>query len=112
MSTTKKLWLGISILILLSPLGLIIPNRMGAGGAWGEWGLDEIQKIAGFVPEGMKHLAEIWKAPMTDYAMPGQSKGLVHESFGYFVTAVIGVALTAGIMYLLAKLLGRKNDKK
>jgi hypothetical protein len=112
MSTTKKLWLGIGILILFSPLGLIIPNLMGAGGAWGEWGLDEIQKIAGFVPEGMKRLAELWRAPLPDYALPGRGKGLLHGSIGYILTAVIGVALAAGIMYLLAKLVGRKNDKK
>ena len=45
MTTTKKLWIGIVILTLLSPLGLIIPALFGAGGAWGEWGLEEIKKL-------------------------------------------------------------------
>ena len=112
MSTTKKLWIGIGILVLLSPFGLIIPKLMGAEGAWGDWGLDEIQKIAGFVPEGMKRLAELWKAPLTNYALPGQNRGFLHGSFGYILAAVIGVAFTAGIMYLLAKLLGKKDSKK
>jgi cobalt/nickel transport protein len=109
MTTTKKLWLGIGILILFTPLGLIVPKWFGAEGAWGEWGLDEIEKVAGFVPEGMKRLAEIWKAPLPDYALPGQSKGLVVESFGYVLSAIIGIAIIAGIMYGIAKLLGRKN---
>ncbi len=110
MANVKKLWLGIGILVLLSPLGLILPALFGAEGAWGEWGLDKIRKVAGFVPEGMKRLAETWKAPLPDYGMPGQGKGLLAESFGYIFTAIIGVAFTAGIMYLVSKLLGRKNN--
>jgi cobalt/nickel transport protein len=112
MSPIKKLWIGVGILALLSPLGVILPKLFGAKGAWGEWGLDEIEKIAGFVPPGMKRLAETWKAPLPDYALPGQSKGIAGESFGYVVVAIIGVAFTAGLMYFLAKLLVRKENDK
>jgi cobalt/nickel transport protein len=112
MTITKKLWIGIGVLILLSPFGVILPSLFKAEGAWGEWGLDKIEKAAGFVPEGMKRIAEIWKAPLPDYGLPGQSKGLVPESLGYVLTAIIGVAFVAGMMYLLAKLLARKNDEK
>jgi len=109
MTTATKLWAGIGLLALLSPLGLIVPKWLGAEGAWGEWGLDKIEKVAGFVPEGMKRLAAIWKAPLPDYALRGQSKGLAGESFGYVLSAIIGIAVTAGLMYLAAKLLLRKN---
>ena len=109
MNITKKLWLGIGILALMSPLGIIIPKWFGAGGAWGEWGLDEIEKAAGFVPEGMKRIAELWKAPLHDYALPVESKGPVMESFGYVLSAIIGIALIAGVMYILTKFLGRKE---
>jgi cobalt/nickel transport protein len=112
MSKIKKLWVGVGVLALLSPLGVILPKLFGAGGAWGEWGLEEIEKIAGFVPAGMKRLAETWKAPLPDYALPGRSNGLAGESFGYAVTAIVGVAFTAGLMYLLAKLLARKEKDK
>jgi len=112
MSNEKKLWLGIGILVLLSPLGIILPSLFKAGGAWGEWGLEEIKNVAGFVPEGMKRLADVWKAPLPDYGIPGQGRGLLAESVGYLCTAFIGVAFTAGIMYLVSKLLGRKNDMK
>jgi hypothetical protein len=111
MTTSKKLWIGIGILVILTPLGLIIPALFGAGGAWGEWGLEEIEKIIGYVPEGMKRHAERWKSPMPDYAVPGQGRGLAGESAGYIITAVIGVILTAGAGYLLAKLLLRKDRK-
>jgi hypothetical protein len=111
MTTTKKLWIGIGVLVLLTPLGLIIPALFGAGGAWGEWGLREMEKLSGFVPEGMKRLAERWKSPMPGYSVPGQGKGLGGGSMGYIITAVIGVALTAGAGYLLAKYFSRKDRK-
>jgi uncharacterized membrane protein len=109
MTITKKLWIGIGILALLSPLGLILPALFGAGGAWGEWSIDAIEKIVGFVPEGMKRLVDSRKAPLPGYAVPGQSKGLVNESFGYILSAIIGIALAAAIMFLLAKLLVRRK---
>lgn len=109
MSMTKKLWLGIGILALLSPLGIIIPKWFGAEGAWGEWGLDEVKKAAGFVPVGMKRIAEIWKAPLPDYALPVANKGPAIESFGYVLSAIIGIALIIIVMYIITKLLGRKE---
>ena len=107
--TVRRLWIGIGILALLSPLGLIIPKWFGAEGAWGEWGLERIAKMAGSVPAGMKRLAEAWKAPLPDYAVPGQGRGMLGESLGYILTGVIGIAFTAGAMYILAKLLARRN---
>jgi cobalt/nickel transport protein len=109
MTTIKKLWIGVAVMILLSPLGVLVPKWFGAGGAWGEWRPTEIEKVAGFVPEGMKRLANIWKAPFPDYAVSHQGKGLVAESFGYVLSAIIGIAIAAGAMYIITKLLGRKN---
>jgi hypothetical protein len=34
------------------------------------------------------------------------------ESFGYVLSAIIGIALIAGVMYILTKLLGRKEGAK
>lgn len=112
MRTTKKLWIGIFILVLLSPLGLVLPALFGAKGAWGEWGVQQIEKLAGFVPEGMKRLAGSWKAPMPDYAVPGQGQGLAGNGFGYILSGVVGVVAVAGLMYLLTKLLVRKDGPK
>ncbi len=109
MSTVRRLWIAIGILALLSPLGVIVPKWLGAGGAWGEWGTDEIRTIMGYVPAGMKRLADRWKAPLPDYALPGQSSGLLGESLGYVLAGVIGIAFTAGAMYILTKLLTRKD---
>lgn len=112
MTPTKKLWIGIGILALLSPLGLIIPALFGAGGAWGEWGLEQVEKLVGHAPEGMKRLSNLWKAPMPGYATPGQGQGLFREGVGYMLSATLGIALTAGLAYLLAKALSRKKGTK
>jgi cobalt/nickel transport protein len=109
MRTVRKLWIGIFILVLLSPLGLVLPALFGAKGAWGEWGLHQIEALTGFVPEGMRRLAGRWKAPMPDYAVPGQGQGLAGGGFGYVLSGVVGVAAVAGHMYLLTKLLVRKD---
>lgn len=111
MSNVKKIWLGIGVLVLLSPLGVILPALFKAEGAWGEWGLSKIENVAGFVPAGMKRIGKIWKAPLADYGLPGWSEGLTRLSVGYIISAIIGVAFTIGIMYLLTKLLVRKNNQ-
>ncbi len=110
MTMVRKLWIGIGILVLLTPLGIIVPRYFGAEGAWGEWGLDQIEKMAGFVPKGMRRLIGSWKAPMTNYAVPGQGPGYGGGSLGYILAGVIGIAATAGLVYLLAKLLVRRDD--
>lgn len=112
MNTTKKLWIGIGILLLLSPLGVIIPALFHSGGAWGEWGPEEVKKMVGYVPAGMKRLAETWKAPLPNYSVPGQAGGAVSEGLGYVVTGIVGVVAAAGLMYLLAKVITRRNDAK
>jgi hypothetical protein len=110
MNTTKKLWIGIGILLLLSPLGVIIPALFHSEGAWGEWGADKIEKMVGYMPAGMKRLADIWRAPFSGYSVPGQGGGSASEGLGYIVTGIVGVAATAGVMYLLVKMITRRNN--
>jgi len=107
-SNHKRLWIGIGILILLSPLGIILPEIFKAGGAWGEWGLDEVEKIAGYVPQGFKKLSEIWKAPISDYAFSGWDTGL-KSYIGYILSGIIGVALVIVISIFIGRILARKN---
>ncbi len=107
--TNKKLWIAIGILALLSPLGLIIPALFGAGGAWGEWGLEEINKMFGFVPEGMKRIGHVWNSPMKDYTVPGYTGGIVQRGLGYVTSALIGVALPAVLAFILARILAKRG---
>jgi len=111
MSTVKKLWLGLAGLAILSPLGLFLPDTFKAGSAWGEWGPDEMGKMLGYVPQGMKKLAEIWSAPMPDYAFKGWDKlGLGMQSFAYIVSAVLGIAVIVVVTILLGKIVTKDQE--
>ena len=68
----KALWIGIGILALLTPLGIILPRLLNSGAAWGEWGPEELSKLVGFVPEGIRRLGGLWKAPFSGYAVGGE----------------------------------------
>lgn len=103
----RKLWIGLIFLILLSPLGLYLPAKFGAGSAWGEWSAEEISKMVGFVPSGLGKLQGLWKAPMPDYALRGQKDG---SSISYILSAIIGVAVVAGLTIFLGRVLARKED--
>lgn len=111
MKLTTKLWIALGICILLSPLGLILPDRFKAGSAWGEWGADEMDKLVGYVPQGLKQLSGVWNAPMPDYAFKDwERKGLTHLSFAYIVSAILGVALVALAAWLIARALAKKGE--
>lgn len=105
MSATRKLWIGLVALILLTPLGLILPARFGAGSAWGEWSTSEIHKMVGYVPSGMSRLAGSWKSPMPDYAFRGQG----NANASYIISAIVGVAIVAGVSILVGKVLAKRE---
>jgi len=111
MSKTKfrKLWIGLGILVLLTPMGLLLPRLFHASGAWGEWGAPEIKEIAGYLPEGLKKLSDIWSAPVSDYGFPGWDKG-VKVYFGYILSGILGVAIVVVVAYILGKIL-KKDDR-
>jgi len=110
----RKLWIGIGILILLAPIGLILPELLKAGGAWGEWGADEIAEwmkkegLEDYIPEGLKRLSEIWSAPIPDYAFSGWDKGL-KSYIGYIFSGIIGTALVIGVSMLIGKIFAGEN---
>jgi len=110
MKTITKLWIGIGVLILLSPLGLILPARFQAGDAWGEWGAESFKGLVGYIPRGLQNLSGLWSAPMPDYAFKGyEEKGLGALSLAYIASAAIGILITAGIVLLIGKLLSKNK---
>ena len=111
MKVTTKLWIGLAILIILSPIGLILPEHFKAGSAWGEWGADEMQKLVGYIPQGLEKLASLWSAPIPDYAFKGwEEKGLSHLSFAYIISAIVGIGITVLLVIGIGKLLAKKGD--
>jgi len=109
MKLVTKLSIGLGILIILSPLGLFLPEHFKAGSAWGEWGIDEIGKLAGYVPKGLEKLASLWNAPIPDYAFRGwEDKGLGHLSLAYIVSAGLGIIIVAIVTIFIARILIKK----
>lgn len=104
-STVKKMWIGLALLALASPVGLILPAKFKAGSAWGEWSNDAIEKMLGYVPQGMKKLSETWQAPLADYAFKGWDRlGLAMQCLAYVISAVAGIAVIVAIILLLGKI--------
>ncbi len=101
--TSRRLWWGLAVLVLLSPVGLI-----ASGTAWGEWAADEIQSKLGFVPSGFAKLEGIWNSVFPDYTMPGLS-GASGAIVSYVVSAAIGVAITGVIIHLLSRILVKRE---
>ncbi|HLD40721.1 MAG TPA: PDGLE domain-containing protein [Candidatus Omnitrophota bacterium] len=112
MKTTAKFWLGVAVLIMLSPLGLILPKYFKAGPAWGEWGADEMRRLVGYIPEGFGKLSNLWSAPIPDYAFKGwEEKGLPGLSFAYILSAIAGIGIIILVMMVIGKLLAKKEEQ-
>ncbi|GAB4206268.1 MAG: cobalt transporter CbiM [Roseiflexaceae bacterium] len=116
---TTKLWVGMALLMILTPLGLL-----AAGTAWGEWapddfatpeGRQEISQASGNVappeqtPQGLEQLSSFWTAPIPDYA----PAFLTSPELGYIMSALFGtglVILASLAVGWLARLLRGRGD--
>lgn len=92
----KPLYALIAAMIALCPIGLL-----AAGTAWGEWGAEEIQEVAGFVPGGME------KGFSFNSIMPDYTVAKLSEISGYLISAVAGIV----IILLLFKLINKGIEK-
>jgi cobalt/nickel transport protein len=101
----KKLWLWLFVMALLSPLGIILPEKFGAKGAWGEWGANTLERLLGYLPGGLKKTAEIWAAPLQNYTFGGEGSLLSVRIVSYIVSAFIGIVLAWVIVLIISRLL-------
>jgi cobalt/nickel transport system permease protein len=111
----RKLWLAVAALLILTPLGIL-----AVGSAWGEWGARDFsdaqvrhqiaaassnQAPPAAAPRGLEGLSTIWSAPLSRYA-PSFVRG---ASFGYLVSAMVGVGLIIVAILLLNRLLALRQ---
>jgi len=101
----KRLWIGIGIMALLSPIGIILPEKMKAGDAWGEWGTDTIKEMLGYVPKGLERLSSLWSAPLPDYGFGGENATPAAQYGAYIVSGTLGIALIWLVVLLIKKTL-------
>ena len=110
--TLTGLWWGLGLLALLSPLGIIMPAFTGAGPAWGEWGPEELQKMLGYLPSGLKSTSEAWRAPLPNYAPASwDGAGLPLQALAYLLSAVAGIALAVAFVRLFGRYLAARGSK-
>jgi len=102
----KKFYIAAIVIILLTPLGLLAP-----GSAWGEWGLDEIKSMIGYIPEGMNRFSEVIKAILPDYSIPGFDANFFQQALGYIFSAVVGIAAIVLIFAILGRIMGKTQKK-
>ncbi|MFL5253025.1 MAG: cobalt transporter CbiM [Rhodopila sp.] len=114
-NATRKLWLGLAGLMILTPLGLL-----AAGIGWGEWSVAELKDPAtreqilhasGNVappetaPHGLERLSGLWTAPFPDYV-----PGFLHsETIGYILSAIMGVGLILLAFLVISAVMSRRH---
>jgi cobalt/nickel transport protein len=93
----RNLIIALLIIAVITPIGLI-----AAGETFGEWsGQDLVDKI-GYAPQG---IISFWNAPLSDYGVPGLSAPV-----GYILSAFIGISLCIGVVYLLGKMIAKRDN--
>jgi cobalt/nickel transport system permease protein len=103
MRKLRWLWASLVVLILASPLGLLAP-----GTAWGEWGTRQL-KARGLqaVPAGLAKLSGLWGAPLAGYNL----RALGNASLGYLLSAILGIAIIAFLVWLFATLISDNSQE-
>jgi cobalt/nickel transport system permease protein len=96
----RALWVGLAVLIVATPLGLLAP-----GTAWGEWSTAELTKLGfTFIPSGLRALEGLWAAPLAGYDI----RSLGNPRLGYLLSAVLGIALVGLFVWLFVTLLSSR----
>jgi cobalt/nickel transport protein len=66
--------------------------------------------MLGYTPAGMEKTADLWKAPLPDYALPGQEGApLSRLSLSYILSAFLGMGSCAGGAYLIGRWLAHRK---
>jgi cobalt/nickel transport system permease protein len=101
----RSLWGALALVLVLTPLGIV-----ASGAAWGEWAPKDFSsaearaQIASAsgntaapmaAPSGMERLANLWTAPMPNYA----PRFIKSAGFGYLLSAMFGVGLIMAIAW-------------
>ncbi len=104
----RRLWIALLILALMSPFGILLPRLFHAENAWGEWSTEQLDRMLGYVPEGLRRIADVWRAPLPDYSF-GSEAGAPALSISYIASAFIGVALVVLLCIIVSKIFIRQG---
>ncbi|MCJ7704877.1 MAG: hypothetical protein MUO28_04980 [Desulfobacterales bacterium] len=108
----KKLWIGLLIMALMTPLGILLPRIFRAEEAWGEWGVHQVEKLIGYVPEGLNKMADLWRAPFPDYHVGGDDSSMAFQVLSYIISGLIGMVACALVFLLVSRLIAKAKHGK
>lgn len=97
----KPLWLALIVLVVLVPLGLV-----AAGTPWGEWSMEELKDILGYLPSGMGQTSG-WSGFLPDYSIPGV-EGRLGGIVAYIFSALAGSVVVVFLVYMWGRLWHRR----
>ncbi|MBF0458888.1 MAG: cobalamin biosynthesis protein [Nitrospirae bacterium] len=103
----RKLWMWLLVVALMVPLGIVVPERFGASGAWGEWSSATLSQMLGYLPEGLSRHTGIWSAPIGDYDIAAGVTSPLVKSLSYMASGLIGAAIAGLIIYIISKAIYR-----
>ncbi len=106
----RKLWIGLLIMALITPLGILLPEKFKAEEPWGEWGIEKLEKFLGYVPEGLRKLADFWKAPIPDYHFGGKGASMMLQAISYIASGLLGIGVCAFVVFMILRFVA-KHDK-
>ena len=106
----KKILIFLIVLAVISPAGILLPMAFNANDAWGEWSAETVEKLIGYVPEGLQKYSDTYKAPIPDYSLNADDASVTHQSLFYILSGIVGVAITYGVTILISKFI-IKNGK-
>lgn len=110
MKRSSSLWIGLGVLVLLSPLGIILPARYNSGSAWGEWSTKQMKNMIGYVPAGMTQSSDKWKAPLPDYARKNtEGASLRKQGLEYIMSGILGVIVIVGLTAIVGTVVARRD---
>ncbi|HME51102.1 MAG TPA: cobalt transporter CbiM [Candidatus Lokiarchaeia archaeon] len=95
----RRLLLAMIVLLIVAPLGIL-----AVGTAFGEWGSSLLQALLGYVPAGVQGGESLWKAPFVGYGF-----GNLDPEIGYWISAIIGVILILGLVFIIQKSISKKG---
>jgi hypothetical protein len=108
MKAYKKYIIFLGILVVLSPLGIIIPDYFKSGNAWGEWSVESVKQQTGKEPAGMKKDSKLYKAPISDYNMGKEDDVISKRSINYIISGLIGTGIILLLTFGITRLITRK----
>ncbi len=94
--------LGLGVLVVLTPLGLI-----AQGTPFGEWAPEELGGLLGYVPRGVAELSGRWPGLLPGYSIPALAELPGGAVIGYVISALAGILLVTLAWLILRQLLTR-----